>query len=697
MDVLLQKLWAQWQSDWRRMEAIARKRGWDVKPLKIVPPAAHAALDAVERRHGLKFPPQLRAVLTELSAHVAFGWRVPQHERPMERVEHLYPTSGGIRDFVWNLDHIDQHAVGNFLGWKRDLASRDISEARNSPDMWENQFPFANLPNGDMLTIDVSNPSGPQPVRYFSHDLEGLHAHALAPNFFSFMTNYSALGCAGSTHDDWFRFIDKQATEQRISHLDRAGEGAKRWFAWRDTPDPRHPDDPPPVILESSAADRALLETARSNWLTGVNRALMAGAKPDCVPNSDYQMGAAGWDQEFSTAITYATRHNNTAMIDRLVKARATLNTRFLPLNAAVKESSLETVRWLVSNGARVNGWKDQRYWSLHDLVVTRGKMAAKSRDDYRNELVKQAQFMDTSFFDALIAKAAEEETRQAYREAKRVLEKQTRKSLAEVDKRLEVHIDSQTYLQILEALLKAGAKPDAPWDNGITMLMEGGVETGKVLLAHGADPNTRDAHGRAPLHSANSAEKVRILVSAGADINAPATPPKGDTASPFTPLQAALSMSGISGSGVVETLLELGANASITDGDGRSTLAYCFQEDSFRLIMNKGLDPLGLEPGKQTLLHNLTARHWAPRQQFPREVAFFKFLLSLGIDINTRDDKGQTLLHIAAAREGYGENASNYQLLIASGADKSIKDKVGQRAFDLVPKSLKDVRALLK
>jgi hypothetical protein len=96
--------------------------------------------------------------------------------------------------------------------------------------MWENQFPFADLINGDMLTIDVSNPDGPQPVRYFSHELEGLHGRALAPDFFTFVTVLSQLGWAGDTHDDWFDFVAPQDGDKAYLSLD--AEGSREWLAF---------------------------------------------------------------------------------------------------------------------------------------------------------------------------------------------------------------------------------------------------------------------------------------------------------------------------------------------------------------------------------------------------------------------------------------------------------------------------------
>jgi ankyrin repeat protein len=228
-------------------------------------------------------------------------------------------------------------------------------------------------------------------------------------------------------------------------------------------------------------------------------------------------------------------------------------------------------------------------------------------------------------------------------------------------------------------------------------MLTWGDNATAKILLAHGASPNIRDIHGKTPLHSARTGDKVRLLVAGGADINALAISPDGERGMSYTPLQAALLSKTLDGDSPITALLELGADATLTDAEGRSTLAYCSDRDAFELIMAKGVDPLALQPGKQTLLHNLTCYHWLPRQQFPNEVAFLDFLLSLGIDINARDKKGRTMLHYAAEQEGYDDAGPNYELVMARGADKHIKDNDGKRPFDLVAKSLKDVRNLLK
>jgi ankyrin repeat protein len=656
----LQKLWTQWQADWRWMEAIAKRRQWELRPLKIAPPAAHAALDAVERRHGLKFPPQLRAVLTELSAHVQFGWHIPSHLQAFERED--MPYGSGIRDTVWDLDVIDQNAIPSFLGWKRELAKRDRSEAPNTPQMWETQFPFGHLPNGDILTIDMSKPEpARQPVRYFSHDLEMIHGLALAPDYYSFVTVYAKLGCAGSEWASWMRF--GMGIKDDTFYLSAETEGAKKWLAWsqRD-PVETKPDEPPVVVVEKTSADRALLKAARANALPGVKAALAQGAQPDCTWNqkwlSDFDIKDMRYGEEFSTAAIYATRSDNIEMLEILLKAGATLNTRRLVMTDAMERGSLSTVEWLIGKGARANGWKHDRKWPLHMLVTHRAKAKTPSFEDYKAEMSNPE--MTQASYERTVPRA----------------------------------IDEATYVAMLDALLKAGAKPDAPWDNGITMLMYGGVVTGKALLARGANVHARDANGWTVLHWARTPEKVDLLVAQGADVNARASPRTGDeNGLPSTALQHHLLGAISREMAVVTALLRHGADPKHKDGAGRSTLAYCFEVECFKLILGYGLDPKERLPDGGTLLHNLAATS-SVRAAFSEEVAFFKYLLSLGLDINATDSKGQTMLHRLAERVGEPKDIALY---LASSADKSIKDKAGQRAYDLAPKSLKDVREMLR
>ena len=56
-------------------------------------------------------------------------------------------------------------------------------------------------------------------------------------------------------------------------------------------------------------------------------------------------------------------------------------------------------------------------------------------------------------------------------------------------------------------------------------------------------------------------------------------------------------------------------------------------------------------------------------------------------------DDQGRTMLHIAVQAT---ETPADIALLLERGADRTIRDKNGKRAVDLVPRSLKEIRALL-
>jgi ankyrin repeat protein len=633
-------LWAQWRRNWKWMEGLALKRGWDVRRLTIDSPADSAALAIIELRHGLACPAQLRKLLTEYSARVSFHWVIPPHLRPAEKMQ--IPSGSGLSLSVWDLAEIDEYAIPNFLNWRRRLRNVATSEEPNRPEMWEKQFPIATLVNGDMVTIDVSDPREPCPVRYFSHQLEGLHGKAIAPDFISFMTVYSALGCPGAEDVDWFSFIPSSDGDKH--YLSSEGDGAKAWFAWlAKDPVSVAPDEPPLAVVETTPDDRALLVAARANSSGGVTAALAGGAKIDCVPNLDWLLDNDFYNrpQEFETATIFAVRNNNIPLLEMLLARGATLNTRLLVMTVAAEQSSLEMFRWLIAHGARVNGWRDDRYWPSHMLVERRG---------YATE-----------------ARCAEQVKRWIPLGASR----------AQAEWLSCKPVDAETYYAMLDALLDAGADPDARWDNGLTMLMRGSVAVAERLLKHGAKIDLRSAAGFMAIHLAESPEKVRLLVAHGADINARAAAPNADSGSfSYTPLQGSLqSQSWRPAPQLIAALLEFGADPKIRDAEGRSTLAYCRTLEDFKKMQSYGLDATERLPGGGTLLHNLVAPAGA-LPGAPSQNEFFDYLLSLGIDINAADDTGQTALHLLASDERI--QAAQLKFFLDRGANPSIKDKSG-------------------
>jgi cytohesin len=108
-------------------------------------------------------------------------------------------------------------------------------------------------------------------------------------------------------------------------------------------------------------------------------------------------------------------------------------------------------------------------------------------------------------------------------------------------------------------------------------------------LLESGADPDTRDDDGWAPLHWAagmeGDAPRTRALLDAGANPNAASD-------GGFTPLMAATQTGDLAR---VRMLLEAGADPNAVDKDGRSALhmaAWRAGEDMIRLLLQAGARP---------------------------------------------------------------------------------------------------------
>ncbi|MEF2071079.1 ankyrin repeat domain-containing protein [Consotaella aegiceratis] len=664
------ELWHQWQADWRWMHDVAERRGWNLSRLEISAPASEAALRRLEAAAGLPVPEQLREVLSHYAASVRFDWYVPSHLSPME--QRNFPTSSFNRGFVWDIDQIENHAIPGFLAMKQGLAEVDESEAPNTPDMWERQFPVFWLINGDILTIDMRRDDSPHPVRYFSHELEMLHGQALAPDFLTFVSEMARLGQAGTEWASWMRFGEWD--EDRY-YLRADSPGGREWRRWLES-DPAlvKPDEPPPVILGETAAERALLEAAQRGDMAAATAALASGARPDVVWNPEWRRygSSSSFDDEFATAVTFAVRRNDTSLVEQLLAHGASLDTRHLAVAEAVSRASVETLRWLCRKGARVDGWKNERYWPIHLLMTQRQRLVAASPEELEPRL-REEYGLDGDETAAL-----------------------TREALEPLFRRdVEAFITPQDYLAMLETLLASGAAPDAPWDNGTTMLMWAGPESARILLRYGADPNYHAPDGTTPLHFTRSAAVARVLVEAGADVNALASPNgrKSETDPVYTPLQASLILGDLWGTELAKSLLELGADPSKRDGEGYPTLGYATSVPAFELMRPYGLDPHERMPDGGTLLHRLYQQRGAIRATFPEEVAILDLLLAEGLDINAQNNGGQTILHLAAPN---AIDAASIELLLERGADRSLRDAKGKRAVDLIPRSKKNLRGAL-
>jgi ankyrin repeat protein len=192
-------------------------------------------------------------------------------------------------------------------------------------------------------------------------------------------------------------------------------------------------------------------------------------------------------------------------------------------------------------------------------------------------------------------------------------------------------------------------------------------IEKVKALLSNGADVNARDKMGDTPLHVAanfNARDVAELLLAKGADVNA-----RGDLG--VTPLHlAAIANS----KAVAELLLTKGADVNRKSEDGMTPMhvaAASNAGDVAELLLVNGADLNAKSNTGSTPLH-LAAMYDA------RDVA--ELLLANGADVNAKVNNERTPLHLAAFR-----NAKEVtELLLTKGADLNAKDKDGKTPLAL-------------
>jgi ankyrin repeat protein len=201
------------------------------------------------------------------------------------------------------------------------------------------------------------------------------------------------------------------------------------------------------------------------------------------------------------------------------------------------------------------------------------------------------------------------------------------------------------------------------------------------LLLDHGAPIDAQSLDGSTALTQAAEAGRlpvVRLLVERGAQVNLP-----GRTG--ITALSAAAYMGSLP---IVQFLMEKGADPKLIDTTQKTAIVYAAARGFFpvvRLLLDHGID-VNAKYG-----NDLTALMWAAgysAEAGVNDVAeVMTLLIERGARLDEQDNRGRTALMIAAE---LGHTPA-VDLLLAHGADKSLKDKQGKTAGDLT--SLTELR----
>jgi len=340
------------------------------------------------------------------------------------------------------------------------------------------------------------------------------------------------------------------------------------------------------------------------------------------------------------TALHVAADKGFRAVAEVLLANKAQLEARtdkgYTPLHLAAKRGSASLVQFLVSSGANVNAEDNDGITVLSHALASRKPetirplLAAKA-DPTTGKVnlpllvaIREFRDGDTATLEELIRAGADanKEGRVLWDisfggnnyqsggtvtplclavdgnkpEAVKLLLKNKADPNGKNISGFPVLLDAVGITNVLNALLEAGASPDA--NNGyeyalMKALYYGNSGAVEMLLARGANANMRNSDGRAPLDYAaeqKNKKSVELLVSAKADLNAKTF--QGSSALHVAVNQGAKD--------IVELLLTKGADVNLKNQQGETPLHWAVRfatggagnQEMVGLLLAKGADP---------------------------------------------------------------------------------------------------------
>lgn len=217
------------------------------------------------------------------------------------------------------------------------------------------------------------------------------------------------------------------------------------------------------------------------------------------------------------------------------------------------------------------------------------------------------------------------------------------------------------------------------------------------ALLKAGADPNALTRQGNTPLHliPGKNLNLIQLLIDHGAEIdrkNARGFPPllsivnglahqMGDGSMPPKDLAAA-----------IHGLLDLGADPSVTDGEGSNIFHHilhsiqhmghsCFIPVIERLLKSADLNQKNDQGDTPLFWYNKCSRSSFRSRKNEDDEQLLLFLIRNGMRLDTRNQEGDTILHHLRGR--YGTKIEDMQKFVRLGADPNALSLEGLSLFE--------------
>ncbi len=219
---------------------------------------------------------------------------------------------------------------------------------------------------------------------------------------------------------------------------------------------------------------------------------------------------------------------------------------------------------------------------------------------------------------------------------------------------------------EIVKILIDAGANINAKNGGGWTALMiaVNKPEIAKMLINTGADVNASiEGWGRTPLMMADTLEVVQALIQAGANVNAK------DEISEETALFKANKPE------IIRALVKAGADVNVRNAwGGRTALMSAVTSDTPKIDVIKALAEVGIdvnakdEMGDTALMHAVIADK--------PNIDVIKALIDVGSNINEKDGAFERTALMKA------ENVDVIRMLVHAGANINARDMMGSTAL---------------